>query len=169
MLRGFSEPLLHKHTTRSSIVFTAALDGSRKAVLSLILSESSADGLRFQLYKNRFAERTGLPLRVSTKSCPARRENRIYYSGADPEYEGFRGFVSGEADIDRSVDALRSSASDSRIAALGRGEAGVCDIATDRGSMAGRVGPPSPSCETLPPRFHAARLAGTRCSGSRST
>lgn len=50
------QALLTKYTTRSSIGFTANLDGSHKTVFSLIPHESNAEkGLRFQIYTSTFA------------------------------------------------------------------------------------------------------------------
>ena len=50
------QALLTKHTTRTSIGFSANLDGSRKTVFSLIPRESNAEkGLCFQIYTSTFA------------------------------------------------------------------------------------------------------------------
>lgn len=50
------QALMTRHTTRSSIGFSANLDGSRKTVFSLVPRESSAErGLRFQIYTSTFA------------------------------------------------------------------------------------------------------------------
>jgi hypothetical protein len=58
------EPLLPKHTTRSSINFAALFDGSRRAIISLLPGESTtSNGLFYRVYKYRFAERAGLSRR----------------------------------------------------------------------------------------------------------
>ncbi len=54
------EPLLKKHTTRTTIGFAGQIEGSRKNVISLLPGESStAEGLRYLLYKNRLASADG--------------------------------------------------------------------------------------------------------------
>jgi len=51
---GNLEKHFQKHTTRSSIGFTAIFNGSRRTVVSLIPQDSNpTEGLRFQLYSHR--------------------------------------------------------------------------------------------------------------------
>jgi hypothetical protein len=106
------EPLLQKQTTRSSIRFVGSFDGSRKVVLSLIPGESNAGkGLRYQLYKNRFAELTKLPVAKVENMMPLRHEYWIYTANSGPDGEGFEGFIANPQEIDRLVEALRQAPS----------------------------------------------------------
>src|SRR5205823_592215 len=73
------EPPLKKHTTQSSIGFTGSFNGSRKIVISLFPGQSNAvDGLRYQLYKNRYAELTRRPLDEVERLIPLRHEGWAY-------------------------------------------------------------------------------------------
>jgi Endonuclease NucS C-terminal domain len=103
------EGLLQKHTTRSSIGFASLLDGSRKTVLSLLPGDSSADeGLRYRLYKNRYAELANLQVNEVTGLLPRRHDDWIYGpSDAGPDWEGFEGFIVDRQEIDRLAGALR--------------------------------------------------------------
>lgn len=100
--------LLQKITTRSSIVFNAVFNGSRNAVFSLLPgSSSAARGLKFQLYRNRFAQLAGLdPVEVAGL-MPEDIKDWIYYETAGSDYEGFQGFIRSLEDVDRLSDALR--------------------------------------------------------------
>ncbi len=104
------ERSLQKTRTRSSIGFTNLFAGRRKNVISLLPGESSAhDGLRYQLYKNRFAALTGLDETDVEDLMPAAHEDWIYYHSAGPDYEGFQGFVTNRDEIDRLAGALSDS------------------------------------------------------------
>ncbi len=101
------EPLLQKHTTRSSIGFAGLFNGRRKTIISLLPGESAAeDGLRYQLYKNRFRELTRLSDEEIEKVVPAKHEHWIYYATAGSDYEGFQGFIVHSEEIDRIAEAL---------------------------------------------------------------
>lgn len=96
------ERFFQRHTTRSSIGFTASFHGSRKTVVSLIPQESNAtDGLRFQLYFLRLRTFFNLSEETALEILPSRREPWIYYESAGPDYEGFQGFFANFAEIDR--------------------------------------------------------------------
>jgi hypothetical protein len=102
------EPLLQKHTTRSSIGFTSSLNGSRKTVITLLPGESNSDdGLRYRLYKNRYAEVTGLSLVDVERVIPAKHEDWTYDANADSDWEGFQGFIANNHEIDLLAEALR--------------------------------------------------------------
>jgi hypothetical protein len=93
---------LQKHTTRSSIGFTGPINGSRKTVISLLPGESNAsDGLRFQMYGNRFAQMAGLSKDEAKNLMPETNEYWIFYPEASPDYEGFQGFIKNKVEIDR--------------------------------------------------------------------
>lgn len=104
------EQILQKHTTRSSIGFAGVFEGSRRNVISLLPSESSdAEGLRYQLYKNRFAALVDRPCTEVEALIPASHDDWIYYSSAGSDYEGFQGFIRSRDEIDRLVAALRTA------------------------------------------------------------
>jgi len=101
------EGSLQKHTTRSSIGFAGIFDGSRKNVISLLPGESSAtEGLRYQIYFNRFRLLTGLSEEAGLGLMPSHHDRWIYYETAGPDYEGFHGFIKSREEIDRLVEGL---------------------------------------------------------------
>jgi hypothetical protein len=97
------ERSLQKHTTRSSIGFTANLEGSRKTVVSLLPPESGRDGLRFQVYFLRLRTLLGVSEEDGLALLPRNRQAWVHYEGAGPDYEGFQGFFATESEIDRFV------------------------------------------------------------------
>ena len=104
------EQTLQKHTTRSSIGFAGLFEGSRRNVISLLPGESSdAEGLRYQLYKNRFAALVGKPCADIETLMPASHEDWVYSSSAGSDYEGFQGFIRSRDEIERLVTALRTA------------------------------------------------------------
>jgi hypothetical protein len=103
------EPRFQKHTTRSSINFASDLDGSRKTVISLLPGESdSSRGLRFRLYKYRFAALAELDVADVEQLMPANHESWIYTANSGPDYEGYEGFIAKPDEIDRLVGVLSS-------------------------------------------------------------
>jgi hypothetical protein len=109
------EPLLQKQTTRSSIRFVGSFDGRRKVVLSLLPGDSNAaEGLRYQLYKNRFAELTKLPVTEVERMMPLRHDYWIYTTNSGPDGEGFEGFIVNRQEIDRLTEALAKTLSPDR-------------------------------------------------------
>lgn len=101
--------LLQKHTTRSSIGFASLLDGSRKTVISLLPGESSAgEGLRYRLYKNRYAELAKVHVSELASLLPLRHDDWVYGpADAGPDWEGFEGFIADPQEIDRLASALK--------------------------------------------------------------
>lgn len=98
--------VLRRHTTRHSVVFTAPLDGSRKAVFSLRPDESRfPDGLKYQLYKRRFAAFARLTEPDVEELAPASRGPWAYVPG-DPDLEGFEGYIRTHEETDRLAAAL---------------------------------------------------------------
>lgn len=98
---------LQKHTTRSSIGFAGNFDGSRKTIVSLIPEESTAaDGLRFQVYFHRLRGFFRLSDEAVLSLLPPQRQPWIYYEGAGSDYEGFQGFFTSAAEIDRFIEGL---------------------------------------------------------------
>jgi hypothetical protein len=101
------EAVLQKHTTRSSIGFGGSFDGSRKTVISLLPGDSDAEeGLRYRLYKNRFAELAKVTGADVESLMPQRHQDWIYFANAGPDYEGYEGFITGREEIDRLAGAL---------------------------------------------------------------
>ena len=99
-------PYLQRHTTRTSIGFAAVFDGSRKNVISLLPGESSADGLRYQLYKHRFGAFTNLTEAEVEALMPVSRDYWIYYASGGADWEGFQGYIRTREEIDRLAAAL---------------------------------------------------------------
>lgn len=106
------ERLLKKQTTRSSITFAAASfpDGVHKqgVVLSFLPGESStANGLKYQLYKHRFRTLTGLTEKEVEDRMPAACEDwRYSYETDDDWWVGFEGYIKTTEEIDRLADAF---------------------------------------------------------------
>jgi len=102
------ERLLQKHTTRSSIGFAGSFNGSRRNIISLLPGESdAARGLRFQIYRDRFARLAGLEPEAVKDLMPETEEPWIYYPTAGSDYEGFQGFFRSREEVDRLAEALR--------------------------------------------------------------
>jgi len=101
------EAVLQKHTTRSSIGFAGAFTGSRKTVVSLLPGDSNAgEGLRYRLYKNRFAELAKLPSADVESLMPQRHDDWTYVANGGPDWEGYEGFITSREEIDRLAGAL---------------------------------------------------------------
>jgi len=104
------ERYLQKHTTRSSIGFSAVFDGSRKNVLSLIPQQSDeGGGLRFQVYFLRLRTLLGVSEETGLALLPSRRDQWTYYAGAGPDYSGYQGFFASRDEIDRLAATLAES------------------------------------------------------------
>ena len=107
---------LRKRRTKGGIAFDAASfpDGSRKGGVVLSLwpgphESSTADGLKYQLYKHRFAALTGLTEKQVEDRMPASREDWRYssYDTDDADWwVGFEGYIKTTEEIDRLTDAL---------------------------------------------------------------
>jgi hypothetical protein len=96
-----------KRTTRSSVGFIGAFDGSRKVIVNLIPQASTqADGLRFQIYFNRLRTLLDLSEEQALAILPAQRESWIYYDSAGPDFEGYQGFFRNLEEIDRFLRGL---------------------------------------------------------------
>jgi len=114
------EERLQKHTTRSSIGFAGTIDESRKNVVSLLPSESNpSDGLRYQLYLERFKKFFGLSEEVALALLPQRREPWKFYEAASDDFSGFRGYFANESEVDHFLQGLAGRAVSADPAALG--------------------------------------------------
>lgn len=101
------EQLLQKQTTRSSIRFTGSFNGSRQVVISLIPGESSTgEGLRYQIYKNRYAELTKLSLNEVESLMPLRHDDWRYGADSGPDWQSFEGFIANREEIVRLAQPL---------------------------------------------------------------
>jgi hypothetical protein len=106
---------LHKERTRSSIRFVGSFDGSRKVVISLLPGDSSAEeGLRYQLYKYKFAELARIPTTDVESLMPQRHEDWSFAGSSNPTWGGFEGFITSCEEIDRLAGAL-SRVADSEL------------------------------------------------------
>jgi hypothetical protein len=104
------ESILQRNTTRSSISFARVLDGRRSTVISLIPGESNhSEGLRYQIYKNRFRELTKLSEAETNQLMPEDRHDWVYSAGAGPDYEGYQGFIRSRSEIDRLAASIRDA------------------------------------------------------------
>lgn len=100
---------LSKGTTQSSIGFKAKIDGSRKTVFNLIPKESSSeDGLKFQLYLQRFQQALGLDAETIEGTLPANHHAWSYVPD-DPDWAGYEGFFTTDGEIDRFLHLLRNT------------------------------------------------------------
>ena len=89
-------------TTRSSIAFIGNMSGSRNTIFSLIPEESnSKEGLRFQIYINRFAEYFEIEKKEAIQLLPNKKEEWEAYRNAPASHVGFAGFFRNIEEIDR--------------------------------------------------------------------
>ena len=105
------EPYLKKQTTRSSMRFTGRLSGSTKAVVNLLplpRDSSRVGGLKYQLYKHRFASLAGLTEEGVEALMPASRKDWEFGS-EHPDWAGYEGFIETREEIDRLANALSRS------------------------------------------------------------
>ncbi len=102
------EPLLQKHTTLSSINFAGDFDGSRKTVVAFLPGESSPEqGLRFRLYKYRYAELAGVAVEEVERFLPTAHTDWIYYANAGLDFSGYEGFLSRLEEIEQLIEPVR--------------------------------------------------------------
>lgn len=100
-----------KHTTRSSLGFAAMLDESHKTIFSLLPGDSdSANGLRFQVYIERFKKLLRLTDDQALALIPERRETWKYYEAAGPDYSGFQGYFTDIAEVNQFLDEISARA-----------------------------------------------------------
>ncbi|MCL2418196.1 MAG: endonuclease NucS, partial [Conexibacteraceae bacterium] len=102
------ERVLKKEPRLSQIAFTGPFGDNTKTVVSLLPAESNiAAGLRYQLYSNRLAELVHPSGSELEDLIPQSHEFWEYYGNADPDWQGFQGFIKSHEEIDRLADALR--------------------------------------------------------------
>jgi len=101
------ESYLQKQTTRSSVSFTANLEGSRKTVFNLIPRESNADqGLRYHAYSQRLSKLLNVSDDQIRDALPPSREPWTYYAGAPPDYAGWAGYFRTKEEVDRFLELI---------------------------------------------------------------
>ncbi len=102
--------IFKKHTTASSIAFTADFNGSQKAIFSLIPNKSSEiDGLHFQLYFNRICEVLNYEKDEALKLLPSKYEDWIYYENAGPDFSGYSGYFRKKEEIDKFISGINNT------------------------------------------------------------
>lgn len=101
------EKHLQKTTTRSSLSFYGNIEGSRKAIFTLIPTESNQDdGLRFHIYLSRFMKYFAAGQATVVNLIPTNREEWEYYSGADDDYSGYAGYFQTIEEIKHFVSSI---------------------------------------------------------------
>jgi len=102
------EKSLYKSTTISSLVFSGNIGGSRKAILSLLPSDSSPeDGLRFQMYFSRFRSFFNTDQETVLALLPEHREDWKIVRGANEDGSGYAGYFRTEQEVDRFISGLK--------------------------------------------------------------
>jgi len=103
------ESVFQKHTTRSSIGFTGALENRRRTIISLVPGDSSGDaGVRFQIYIERFKRLFDFSDEHAAAALPDDRQSWRFYEGADDDYSGYQGFFATPSDVDRFLEAVNA-------------------------------------------------------------
>lgn len=93
-------PWFQRHTTRSSISFTVAIDDGRRSFFNLVPKESDkVRGLRYQIYPRRISVALGLSERDVQDLLPAGRTEWQYPGSSDPDFAGFQGFFCTSAEV----------------------------------------------------------------------
>ena len=88
------------------------ISGPRRRRPGLVPGQSNAEaGLRYRLYKNRYAELAGRLLTEVESLMPLRHDEWVYGpADAGPDWEGYEGFISERHEVDRLAGALRRNA-----------------------------------------------------------
>ena len=101
------EQHLQKTTTRSSLSFYGNIEGSQKAIFSLIPTESNQDdGLYFHVYLSRFMNYFYADQTSVMNLLPSNREDRKYYPGADDDCSGYAGYFQTIEEIQHFVSSI---------------------------------------------------------------
>lgn len=102
------EKILGKNPTISWLSFSGNIGGSRKAILSLIPTESSQeDGLRFQMYLARFRSFFNTDPETVKGLLPERREDWNPYPGASEDLSGYAGYFRTEEEVGQFIAGLK--------------------------------------------------------------
>lgn len=105
------EQHLQKTTTRSSLSFYGNIEGSQKAIFSLIPTDSNQDdGLHFHVYLSRFMNYFDADQTSVMNLLPSNREDWKYYQGADDDYSGYAGYFQTVEEIQHFVSSIGSMA-----------------------------------------------------------
>lgn len=99
---------LQKYRTSSCIRFQTMIDGKQKVVLRILPMDSSkSQGLRYQIFKNRFAAHVGRTVEEIEELMPKIRNDWKMFPGkGDPDYDGFEGYIAEKEEIDKMVSVI---------------------------------------------------------------
>lgn len=98
-----------RHTTRTSIAFTADFEDRHGTVFSLLPLSSNADsGLAYQIYKHRIIAALGMSEERLLAILPEQRKDWIYFKDAEPDYEGYDGYFRTEVEVKRFLAGVTS-------------------------------------------------------------
>lgn len=107
-LVGVLEKYFTRTTTRSSLAFYGAFDDSRKAIFSLLPTESSPEeGLRYQVYRDRFTNYFQTTADKLLDMLPKDPEDWKYWPSAPQDYHGYTGTFQTDDDVDKFIDMLK--------------------------------------------------------------
>ncbi len=99
-----------RNTTRSSIFFIGRQEGKMNTIFSIIPEKSNVEeGLKFQVYANRFSRYFDLPGDPSTSVLPPNKKEWKFYKGAPLEYSGFEGFFKDLKVAENFIDKLQKA------------------------------------------------------------
>jgi hypothetical protein len=91
--------------------FYGNIEGSQKAIFSLIPTESNQDnGLYFHVYLSRFMNYFYADQTSVMNLLPSNREDWKYYPGADDDYSGYAGYFQTIEEIQHFVSSIGSMA-----------------------------------------------------------
>lgn len=97
-----------KRRTHTTLTFAGRFGESSNALMNLIPRESDPDnGLRFQVFINRFATFFGVNSEVTLAIFPQPLDHWEYYTNAPESYQGYAGYFSSDQDVQRFVEGLR--------------------------------------------------------------
>ena len=84
------------------------IDGKQKVVLRILPMDSSkSQGLRYQIFKNRFAAHVGRTVEEIEELMPKIRNDWKMFPGkGDPDYDGFEGYIAEKEEIDKMVSVI---------------------------------------------------------------
>lgn len=103
---GISQ-VFSRHTTPNSLAFSADFDGSKKTVMSLRPSISTAEsGLHFQIYLQKLQQHLKVTEREVVDSLPNNVKPWKAFSEAGLDYSGFEGFFIDQTSIDKFLRLL---------------------------------------------------------------
>ena len=99
---------LQKYRTSSCIRFQTMIDDKQRVVLRILPMQSSkSQGLRYQIFKNRFAAHVGRTVEEIEELMPKTRNDwKMFPRKGDPDYDGFEGYIAEKEEIDKMVSVV---------------------------------------------------------------